>query len=409
LKSFTFTRYLNKEDIGYRLSNKISLNDFWMETVRLRKNKADFLPFKDQKGNPFWFFNLPALQKIIHEIDSNGKDSLYKAVSKDMESELVKNSLVDEAFYSSVIEGAFSTIKRMRELVAGRDTPQDHSEQMIFNNYKAMQFIFEQKHQDISIDLILQLHQIITDKTLDKGQEEFAGKFRDDQVYIQDPSGHVIYTPPTAQQIPEAMEQLVQWINQIDEGTFTHPIIKAAIIHFHLVYIHPFFDGNGRTSRALFYFYLIKNEYGFFKYFSISAVVEKSKSQYYRAIKDVEDYDADLTYFLLYMSKVVLDSIGAVTRQIAKHYHKHFVFRKIEEDMIYINARQKKFLNNFLVKSSTDIRIKDYQKTNKVVYETARRDLEDLYKKGILLRINQNKAFVYKPNYAIGPNTQNST
>jgi len=409
LKSFTFTRYLNKEEIGYRLSNKIPLNDFWLETVALRKNKADFLPFKDQKGNPFWFFNLPALQKIIHEIDSNGKDSLYKAVSKDIENELVKNSLVEEAFYSSVIEGAFSTIKRMRELVAGRDVPQDHSEQMILNNYKAMQFIFEQKHKDLSIDLILQLHQIITDKTLEAGQEEFAGKFRNDQVYIQDPSGKVIYTPPSAQQVPEAMEQLVKWINQVDEGAFTHPIIKAAIIHFHLVYIHPFFDGNGRTSRALFYFYLIKNEYEFFKYFSISAVVEKSKAQYYRSIKDVEDYEADLTYFLLYMSRVVLDSIGSVTKQIAKHYHKNFVFRKIEQEQIYINPRQKKFLNSFLVKSSTDIRIKDYEKTNKVVYETARRDLEDLYKKGILLRINQKKAFVYKPNYEIGVDTKNST
>jgi len=409
IKLHTFTKYLNKEEIGYRLPSDIPLNTFWEETIRLRQNKADYLPFIDQKSHFFWYFNLPALQKIIHEIDSNGKDSLYRAVSKDIENELVKNSLVEEAFYSSVIEGAFSTIKRMRELVAGHDTPKDHSEQMIFNNYKAMQFIFEQKHKDLSIDLILQLHGIITEKTLDKGQEEFAGKFRNDQVYIQDPSGHVIYTPPSADQVPKAMEELVQWVNKADEGTFTHPIIKATIIHFYLVYIHPFFDGNGRTSRALFYFYLIKNEYEFFKYFSISAVVEKSKAQYYLAIKNVEDYDADLTYFLLYMARVVLDSIESVTKQIAKHYHKHFVFRKIEEEQIYINPRQKKFLNSFLVRSTTDIRIKDYQKTNKVVYETARRDLEDLYKKGILLRINQKKAFVYKPNYAIGPGTQNST
>lgn len=402
LKSFTFTRYMSKEDIGYRLPSSISLNEFWKETVRLRKNKADFIPFKDQHGNHFWFFNLPALQKIIHEIDSNGKDSLYKAVSKDIENELVRDSLVEEAFYSSVIEGAFSTIKRMRELVAGSDTPQDHSEQMILNNYKAMQFIFEQKHKDLSINLILQLHQIITDKALERGQEEFSGQFRNDQVYIQDSSGRIIYTPPPADQIPQAMEQLVQWINQVDEEAFTHPIIKAAIIHFYLVYVHPFFDGNGRTSRALFYFYLIKNEYEFFKYFSISAVVEKSKARYYQAIKDVEDYEADLTYFLLYMSKVVLDSIESVTKQIAKHYHKHFVFRKIEQEQILINVRQKKFLNSFLVKSSGDIRIKDYQKANKVVYETARRDLEDLYKKGILLRVNQKNAFVYKPNYAVG-------
>ena len=131
IKLFTFMRYLNKEEMGFRLPSEIPLNDFWVETVQLRKSKADFLPLKDQKGNLFWFFYLPALQKIIHEIDSNGKDSLYKAVSKEIENELVKDSLVEEAFYSSVIEGAFSTIKRMRELVAGQDKPQDHSEQMI--------------------------------------------------------------------------------------------------------------------------------------------------------------------------------------------------------------------------------------------------------------------------------------
>ena len=130
-------------------------------------------------------------------------------------------------------------------------------------------------------------------------------------------------------------------------------------------------------------------------------MVERSKRQYYQAIKDVEDYDADLTYFLLYMSKVVLESIGSVTKQIAKHYHKDFVFRKIEVEQISINARQRKFLGSFLVKTSTEVRIKDYQKVTKVVYETARRDLEDLYKKGILLRFNQKNAFVYKPNYAI--------
>ena len=135
LKSFTFTRYLNKQEIGYLLPSDIPLNVFWEETVRLRKNKADYLPFTDQKSHSFWYFNLPALQKTIHEIDSNGKDSLYRAVSKDIENELVRDSLVEEAFYSSVIEGAFSTIKRMRELIAGQDTPKDNSEQMIFNNY----------------------------------------------------------------------------------------------------------------------------------------------------------------------------------------------------------------------------------------------------------------------------------
>jgi len=165
------------------------------------------------------------------------------------------------------------------------------------------------------------------------------------------------------------------------------------------VYIHPFFDGNGRTARALFYYFLIKNGYEFFKYFSISVVVQKTKIQYYKAIKDVEDCNADLTYFLLYMATTILESIHLVTERIVQHYQRDFVFVRLKEKGILLNERQEKFLKRFLVNNKRMITIRAYKDWFRVVYETARRDLEDLAAKGILLKTKHRRQFMYGPNY----------
>ena len=399
LDEFTFINYLSREEIKYHLPNEITLDNFWKEIAAFRKQRCDRFPFCDQQNNQFWYFLIPSLQKKLHEIDSLGKDSLYQLVKQEIESELIKDSLIEEALYSSVIEGAFSTIKRLKELVNKEDKPRDINDQMVLNNYNAMQYILEEKHKDISQELILKLHKIVTDKTLDEDDKDYTGRFRDDWVYIRDHRDRIIYTPPAADKVIPAIENLISWVNKKDEAMFIHPIIKASIVHFYMVYIHPFFDGNGRTARALFYFYLIKHRYEFFKYFSISVVVQKAKGQYYKAIRDVENNQADLTYFLIYMAKTILDSIKLVKERIVHHYHKDFVFDKVKEKGYILSKRQEKFLKRFLVSDRRAITIKTYQKLYNVVYETARRDLKDLHEKGILTKTKQRRAFVYMPNY----------
>ncbi|MEW5758966.1 MAG: Fic family protein [Candidatus Omnitrophota bacterium] len=399
INKFSVQGYLSKEEIGYRLPNELSLEEFWQEAIKFRKQKSEGLPFIDQNNQNFWYFLTPILQKRIYEIDSSGKDSLYRVVKKEIENELVKDSLIEEALYSSVIEGAFSTMKRLRELVEEKKSPIDINDQMVLNNYKAMQFILQEKHRELSLDFILQLHKIVTKETLFE-DEAYAGRFRDDMVYIKDKRRDIIiYTPPKAEQIEPAMRKLVEWVNSKDDERFIHPIIRASFIHFYFVYIHPFFDGNGRTARALFYYFMIKHGYEFFKYFSISAVVQKTKIQYYRAIKDVEDCNADLTYFLLYLSDTILESMRLVSERIAQHYQREFVFVKLREKGILLNERQDKFLKKFLVSDKRMIIIKAYEGWFKVVYETARHDLEDLVVKGILVKSKHGRQFVYKPNY----------
>ncbi len=396
---FSTENYFSKEDISYRLPNNLALEEFWQEVVKFRKQKSEILPFNDQSGQNFWYLLTPVLQKEIYQIDSSGKDSLYRVVKKEIENELIKDSLMEEALYSSVIEGAFSTMKRLRELVEKERKPVDINDQMVLNNYNAMQFILQEKHNELSMDFMLKLHKIVTEKTLFE-DEAYAGRFRDDAVYVKDKRRDVvIYTPPSAGQVEPAMKRLIEWVNEKNDNHFIHPLIKASFIHFYFVYIHPFFDGNGRTARALFYYFMIKNGYEFFKYFSISVVVQKTKIQYYKAIKDAEDCNADITYFLLYMASTISESIHLVTERIAQHYQRDFVFIRLKEKGVFLNERQEKFLKRFLISDKRMITIKVYKEWFKIVYETARRDLDDLAVKGILLKSKHRRQFMYSPNY----------
>lgn len=398
INEFTFERYLSKEEISFRIPNTIALRDFWHLTQSFRKQKAEFFPFKDQEGHQFWYFLLPALLQKLHEIDSLGRDSIYNLVKEEIELELVKDSLIEEAVFSSAIEGAFSTVKRLKEMVNNKQPPRDINDKMVLNNYNAMQYILKEKHRDLSIDLMLELQKIVTHDTLDDDDAAYSGRFRDDMVYVKDKRDRIIYSPPPAEQVVPTMEKLIEWANRKEKVPFIHPIIKALFVHLYFVHIHPFLDGNGRTARALFYFDLIKNEYEFFKYFSISAAVQKAKGKYYKAIRNSEIHEGDFTYFLLYMTETILESIHLVKARIAHHYQKEFVVDRIKKRGIFLNPREEKFVNRFFTMDERLMTIRKYQRWFKVVYETARRDLDDLHQKGILSKQRQRRTFLYRPN-----------
>jgi Fic family protein len=395
-KSFQ-DRYLNKIEIGFRLPGEFNLSEVWQEIQEERKARGEILDLKDEKGTNFWYFNLKPLQAKLHQIDSRGRDSLYSHIKPDIENELIFDSIIDEAWASIIIEGAFTTHKRAQELVRRNLTPKDKNELMMKNNHLAMTYILEHRESEFNIDLILKIHQIITQGTLD--DPEYAGKFRNDEVFIWDKTNTAIFKPMAAEKITPCLNNLVTWVNTHSDEDFIHPIAKASIIHFYLVYVHPFFDGNGRTARALFYFYLLKNEYEFFKYFSISALIAKQREKYYKAIKDVEDYDNDVTYFLIYFSDVVSKSIDEIIAKIVKKYQADIISKNLDVRGIYLNKRQKKLVKVLMDQDHKNITTRRYEKIFKVSYGTARSDLNEMAENGLLQKRKIGKGFVYATNF----------
>lgn len=390
-------RYLNKIEIGFRLPGELNLSEVWQEIQEERKARGELLALKDEKGISFWYVNTKPLQSKLHQIDSRGKDSLYRYIKPDIENELILDSIIEEAWASNIIEGAFTTHKRAQELVRRNLTPKDKNELMTKNNHLAMTYILEHRESEFNLDLILKIHQIITQGTLD--DPEYAGKFRDDEVFIWDKTNTVIFKPMAAEKIEPCLNNLVTWVNTHSDEDFIHPIVKASIIHFYLVYVHPFFDGNGRTARALFYFYLLKNQYEFFKYFSISALIAKQREKYYNAIKDVEDYDDDLTYFLIYFADVVSKSIDEIINRIVRKYQSDIISKNLDAKGIYLNKRQKKLVKVLIDHDHKNITTRRYEKIFKVSYGTARSDLNEMAENGLLQKRKIGKGFVYSTNF----------
>ena len=70
---------------------------------------------------------------------------------------------------------------------------------------------------------------------------------------------------------------------QLIEVPFIHPVIKAIIIHFVISFLHPFVDGNGRTVRSFFYWYMLKKGYALTEFLSISRIIYANKVKYEKA------------------------------------------------------------------------------------------------------------------------------
>ena len=332
------------------------------------------------------------MQRLCHEFDM--KFGSFWEVEGDTQSSEKKyylsSSLMEEAIYSSKMEGASTTRIVAKDMLRKKKSPQNKSQQMIVNNYNTIQYIVEHKDEPLTEELLLTIHRLMTEKTLDNPED--AGRFRtNDKVVVADMvEGDIIYTPPSFQEIPEFVESLCDFFNNDNTRTFIHPIIRGIIVHFMLAFMHPFIDGNGRTARALFYWYMLKEGYKLTEYMSISRVIAKSKSNYEKAFRYVENDGNDMGYFVAY-------NLGAL--EISFQQLRDYIQRKQREKSAAssfmmagnINQRQALVLQRLKEEPGTIFTVKDVQEQFSVSSMTARKDLSDLVKQGYMTEIALNK------------------
>jgi Fic family protein len=302
----------------------------------------------------------------------------------------LSSSLMEEAIYSSKMEGASTTRIAAKDMLRKKKSPQNKSQQMIVNNYNTIQYIVEHKEQPLTEELLLTVHRLMTEKTLDNPED--AGRFRtNDKVVVADMvEGDIIYTPPSFQEIPEFVESLCNFFNNDNQRTFIHPIIRGIIVHFMLAFMHPFVDGNGRTARALFYWYMLKEGYKLTEYMSISRVIAKSKANYEKAFRYVENDGNDMGYFVAY-------NLGALEKSFQQL--RDYIQRKQREKRAAssfmmagnINQRQALILQRLKEEPDTIFTVKDVQEQFSVSSMTARKDLADLVQQGYMSEIALNK------------------
>ena len=332
------------------------------------------------------------MQRLCHEFDMKfGSFWEVEGDSKSAEKKYyLSSSLMEEAIYSSKMEGASTTRIVAKDMLRKKKSPQNKSQQMIVNNYNTIQYIVEHKEQPLTEELLLTIHRLMTEKTLDNPED--AGRFRtNDKVVVADMvEGDIVYTPPSFQEIPEFVESLCNFFNNDNPRTFIHPIIRGIIVHFMLAFMHPFVDGNGRTARALFYWYMLKEGYKLTEYMSISRVIAKSKANYEKAFRYVENDGNDVGYFVAY-------NLGALEKSFQQL--RDYIQRKQREKRAAssfmmagnINQRQALILQQLKEEPDTIFTVKDVQEQFSVSSMTARKDLADLVRQNYMTEIALNK------------------
>lgn len=332
------------------------------------------------------------MQRQCHEFDMNFGGSwgdTQLSADENKEHYLV-SSLMEEAIFSSQMEGAATTRVVAKEMLRKNVKPKDKSQQMISNNYQTIRYIVEHKDTPLSEKELLHIHRLMTENTLTNAED--AGRFRiNNDVVVEEKITHeTVHVPPSYEEIPEFVKDLCAFFNEKKSKTFIHPIIRGVIIHFMIAYMHPFVDGNGRTARALFYWYMLKQKYWLTEYLSISRVIAKSKKAYEKAFLYTEADDKDMGYFVAYNLRVLELSFRQLQGYIKKKQDEKKAantFLRLGE----INDRQAQIIKMYVDNPKEVLTVKDIQNEFFVSATTAKTDIVGLMNRGLLSEISFNR------------------
>lgn len=385
-------RYLHWSDLEYRDVGPDSRETLWTLMNILREGTIRTVEFDDLVIG----YNITDnAQRILHDLDVRLSSGLVPSSILDEKRRLMLtvSSIMEESIASSQLEGASTTTKVAKKMLRENTSPRDGSERMIVNNYNAMRFIKEHSGDRLSPDLILEIHSLISCGTLDDARYE--GRFRDDNsIAVRDVfTGETYHEPPDFNRIPDLIQALCDFAN--DDSVFVHPIVKGIVLHFVLAYIHPFMDGNGRVSRTLFYWYLMRNGYSSVEYISISKAMKNHHGRYNSAYLLSETDGNDITYFINYNLDMIFEAADTFLSYVRRKTEENS--RTLEDSRTSgLSKRQREVLSD-LMNSTEPMDVYELAAKYMIQPSCIRRDIQRLDELGLvkMMRIGHRKAYLY--------------
>lgn len=267
----------------------------------LKVNRYMLFPICDFTGDAIIY-----LDELAHISPKYAKLLLAHQHSEDC---FAAAAMEDEILSTFEIENINTSRESIRKILSGY-APKDESEERIYGMKKGLEFISDY-HNEINEENLYRLYQTAIGNYLDSETQLPQGcKYRNDAVYVV--GGKQVHEGLSHELIPEYMSKFISFINT---ETDIDDLAKAAIIHFYLAYIHPYFDGNGRMARLLQLWYMVQRGYAAAMFVSMSAQIRKTRSLYYKAYRQIEENAKisaciDVTPFVLYFAENVYAHLG---------------------------------------------------------------------------------------------------
>jgi Fic family protein len=399
-------RYLHWDKLRrLKPPDDLTSKEWWWRIKQIeRRPGMRLLPLTGEKGSPFRYSLPDLLLRSLHYIDQrcSGEVAMDEVVTTDRQARnrYLVNSLMEEAIRSSQLEGATTSRRVAKELLRSGREPQDRSERMILNNFRALQFMRDEMGDELTPDTVLELHRIITDGTLESpdaaGRLQQPGEGRVG-VYDRD-DGRRVHTPPPAEELPERLRRLCDFANEPDDSEpFVHPVLRAILLHFCLAYDHPFEDGNGRTARILFFWSMRAHGYWLVEYLPISKILREAPAQYERAFLETETDEGDTTYFLIHQLQAIERAIEELHDYLARKMSEVKEVEELLQGEDGFNHRQLSLLSDALRHSDRSYSFGGHAKIHRVTHETARADLARLRDRGLLVVRKVGREYVFEP------------
>lgn len=336
------------------------------QELKYREQKKMVLPLKGIGGESVC---LVVTDEILSSVKS--VQAVYQKATKKNK---VQDMILLDAYHSATIEGARTTVEHARKAFSKPNTKDD---KMVVNTVKGSDYAYQ---SPIDGQNIRTLWEIVVDGVCEN--ESKAGTlYRDGMVFIGS-NTKIIHVPAEPEQIEELMNQLFWFLESVE----LEEILKAFVLHFYFVYVHPFCDGNGRTARILTSSYLYHHGYEKMMYLPLSRTINENLFGYYSSITDSEwRYEErgkpylDITPFVSYMLEM---------------FEKCAIASILEENEL--NSNQKLLLTKMKKRGTgAEITIKNAQKILNVSEPETEEVLQSLLEMGYLSKVLNENTEVY--------------
>ncbi len=304
-----------------------------------------------------------------------------------IEEEIKKESIAKRVHYSTKIEGNNLNLNEVKDILENNKESHERNVLEVRNYYNALMYLNKEaeNNKTITEDLILKVHNLVSGKHL-----TYKNSYRKDQNVVADSlTGTIVYMPPEARDVETLIKQMIKEFNSKDRNDVPIPI-KAGILAYEFVTIHPFWDGNGRCSRLLATYILKAYNYDLKGFYVMEEFYDKNIDEYYNSLQMGLHHnfyfgrnEADITEWLEYFISVMANTFEAVGNRVKE------IYKNSKQEMSIIDTldKRERWVANYII-TNNKIKAKDIADHFKINLDTANNWIKRWIEKDFLKRLD---------------------
>lgn len=308
------------------------------------------------------------------------------------EAKFREEALVRTVHHGTHIEGNDLSRTEAEKVLAGHTiVGRERDIQEVLNYRNVLKFISEFQGKEITEEIIKHLHALVAHRMLPEGQ---VGEFRKTQVVVKNAqTGEITFRPPPAVEVPFLIADFLEWVNAT-KGEDLHPALKAGIVHYELVRIHPFLDGNGRVARAVATLVLFSEGYDIKRFFSLEEYYDREPVHYYESLQSVAKSGGNLNAWIEYFTEGLAIELTRIKEKVKSLSTDLKIKKSLGGQQLALTERQIKIIE--FIQEQGFLQNKAFFELFPMVSEdTVLRELKDLLKKGIVKKEGSTKGARY--------------